>query len=141
MGAIISVECSCGYMTSNHFDSTGRLVAAGYHEMGELLLGNGMYTHHVYYYPALCNRCQEVVPINLEHSNTRCPVCSDTSARPYYDPQLVKGNGTNEIAYSTVCLEDEHGKKVKYTMFEDVKYLCPKCSSYGLKFKQKGLWD
>lgn len=141
MGAIISVVCSCGYVPTIRIDDTGWLITDGYHDMGELLLGHGMYTRSVYYYPALCNRCQEVVPVNLERSPIRCPICKGMNIMLYYEPQMIQGTGKIKIPYSTVCIESECGKEAEYSLYEDALYLCPKCKSYRLKFKQEGLWD
>jgi len=141
MGSIISAECSCGYCTSAQIDNTGRLITAGYDGMGDLLMGNGMRTRGIYYYPALCDQCKEVVPVNLDRSPVRCPVCKGSGVVPYYKQQMAREKGNREIPYSTVCEENEHGQEIVHALYEDTDYLCPECGANRLRFKHEGLWD
>lgn len=141
MGAIISAKCACGYESTIQVNASNGLITAGYDEAGELLIGNGMNTPGTYYYPALCRSCEEAVPVNLEASSLRCPVCKGRKIVPYYDAELAREKGNLEIPYSTVRTDDQAGQEIESALYEDTAYLCPACRQFGLKFKNEGLWD
>ena len=136
MGAIVRAECSCGYHTSNRIDNTGRLIVGE-----EVLIGNGMRTRGIHYYPALCRTCREVVTMNLERVRLSCPVCSGPDVIPYYEPRMGCGKGQTEIPCSVVCVENEMRQEIEYALYEDIDYLCPRCGSNRLRLRCCGLWD
>lgn len=119
MGSEVIATCECGYRASS-------------------LIGGGMMNFMtVCYFPALCERCGELVQINLFKKRVRCPRCKSSRVRPYDDDDLVDGVGRREVVSWNVY--EELGRALSLT---DRKYLCPSCRKYKLKFKDSGLcWD
>lgn len=102
--------CDCGYKSDEMID-VGKLA----YEIGPLL------------FPCLCEKCTEVVEVNLDNNEPQCPKCSNSRIIPYDDKSIcIKGEFTDYFKVSNLL-----GRGVQITNGE---YKCPKCNKMTLKF-------
>jgi Zn finger protein HypA/HybF involved in hydrogenase expression len=119
MGSAVIVACPCGMERM-------------------FMIGGGMSNFQVLcLFPCLCERCQEIVPINLLRQRKRCPKCKSNRVIPYDDYRLSTGSGSQIVAQWNIV--DQLGRELKLT---DNSYYCPRCKQNTLHFTSAGLhWD
>jgi Zn finger protein HypA/HybF involved in hydrogenase expression len=111
MGTSVSFSCECGFK-------------------GYSLIGGGRMTfREVNLFPAYCERCKDVVEINL-YADLKCPKCAEPVV-PYTDRSLLGSPGDrNVVNWGDLTLTNG-------------AYKCPKCGKMSLHFEDGGglLWD
>lgn len=119
MGSSVIAECKCGYKRS-------------------ILIGGGMMNFTTTcYFPCLCEKCEEVVQVNLLSRRPKCPSCRTTRLIPYDDSRVIGKIGKNDVA--ELNMQDELGRAL---VIKDGKCYCPKCKKYYLRFLDSDLcWD
>lgn len=119
MGSEVIVTCKCGLETY-------------------ILIGGGATDFPLTcYFPCLCERCSNVVRVNLLSKKPRCPECESTKVIPYDETTLLGRAGKHTVAEWN--MQEELGRELKLT---DGKYKCPKCGKMTLGFADSGTrWD
>jgi len=106
--------------------------------MNVFLSGGGIYSFMtICYFPCLCERCRDIVQVNLISKKIRCPECKSTKIIPYDSPNLIGSPGEKIVAKWNPIKKG--GRQLILT---DGKYKCPKCEKMSLKFEKSGIrWD
>jgi Zn finger protein HypA/HybF involved in hydrogenase expression len=118
MGSQVIAKCDCGVEES-------------------ILIGGGMFTETLCYFPCLCESCHRIVEVNLLDRPVSCPACHAPDPIPYDDPRLLGAAGRHMVA--DWYMKAELGRELVLT---DGKYRCPKCGKMSLEFSEGGLyWD
>ncbi len=116
MGSEVKAKCSCG-------------VEA------DILIGGGMMDFMTTcFFPCLCEKCHNIVQVNLLAKRRRCPKCKTSNPIPYDDTRLSESPGQDHVA--TWNMQEQLGRELILT---DGKYRCPKCGKMALEFFDSGL--
>jgi Zn finger protein HypA/HybF involved in hydrogenase expression len=92
------------------------------------------------YFPALCERCAQVVALNLAHAPWRCPQCDSPDVVPYFLEE-TDGDQMIEIIGTRCGLTLSDGSDLEFSLYEDATYTCPACHQVTLRFEHEGHWD
>lgn len=88
-------------------------------------------------FPALCEKCRQLVQINLFDDSPKCPKCKEGKIIAY-DHTKVVGKITDIIVVDW-NVGDRLGRVLK--IYKGT-YLCPVCDKFNLQFNNSGLcWD
>ncbi len=117
MGTILRAECQCGYSV-------------------EVFVGSGFVDfQNVYYAPAPCKFCQEIVTRNyLKAGRQRCPHCR--RATLFYDHPSLRGEILCDDPNNERDLDND-----RRFILPDATYYCPECKQMQLHFFEAGCWD
>lgn len=110
MGTSVSYSCECGFS-------------------GSANMGGGRMTYQeLDLFPAYCEKCEDVVEVNL-FADLTCPNCAGPVV-PYSDPSLRANSEEKDVQNSA-----------KFSLL-DGDYKCPKCGKMSLHFEDGDLfWD
>jgi Zn finger protein HypA/HybF involved in hydrogenase expression len=109
MGSRVFAHCECGLNA-------------------DILVGRGK-SGIVFYYPALCTDCEDVVQVNLE-GIASCPECEGYNTISYHEERLKRKNEPSDGSAN-----------VNYNLIKG-EYYCPKCKNMKLTFSNSGMhWD
>ena len=133
MGTTVTAECECGYP---HAGVPGFFAGGG---GGSIRVGCGM-RGGALYFPALCERCAQVVALNLAHAPWRCPQCDSPDVVPYFLEE-TDGDQMIEIIGTRCGLTLSDGNDFEFSLYEDATYTCPACRQVKLRFEHEGHWD
>jgi hypothetical protein len=119
MGSQVNASCECGFQSSS-------------------LIGGGMHNFMTTcYFPCLCERCCDIVQLNLLSKKLRCRKCRSTKIIPFDDVRLCETKGKEKVVEWNMM--EMLGRKLVLT---NGNYKCPKCGEMLLKFSHGGLcWD
>jgi predicted RNA-binding Zn-ribbon protein involved in translation (DUF1610 family) len=119
MGSSVTAKCECGVHS-------------------EIMIGGGMSNHlKVCLFPCFCEKCRDIVEVNLFAKPAQCPECTDTNVIPYDDPRLIGSLGKSNVVEWNVA--HTFGRDL---MLTDGNYKCPKCGKMTLTFDHGDLlWD
>jgi Zn finger protein HypA/HybF involved in hydrogenase expression len=113
MGASVAASCPCGYST-------------------EMMIGGLKGYPRLCLFPAYCEECEVLLPVNLVDTPIICPGCQKSRVMPYYADRLQGEPGTRIVASCGTA--EEQPREFELT---DGTYLCPACKRTTLRFVQK----
>lgn len=88
----------------------------------------------VCFFPCFCEKCKQVVTLNLLGKELQCDRCKDSKAIPFSDQYLLGEPGKHVVA--------EWRLQEQPLVLADGKHTCPRCGKMTLSFKHSGLmWD
>lgn len=119
MGLRVIATCKCGYCA---------VADVGYGMLNPLTLC---------FFPCMCERCKNVVQVNILDVQPECPLCKSKNVTPYNDPKLSDGAGEEMVVLVNIPY-----MKCSNFVLTDGNYLCPKCQNVMLRFtKSDMVWD
>lgn len=115
MGYLLSARCPCGFQA-------------------EVAVGAGRMDHRSRCdFPALCQRCGQLVTVDLLAPPLPCPACGAEAPRPYDHPSLSEGPSRHTVARWSVGREERQ--------LTDARHRCPGCRGMALRFQVEMLFD
>jgi hypothetical protein len=100
---------------------------------------------------ALCPECRKIVPLHSKHGgefSTRCHQCGmklkALDEPGAWEPAELQRRfpGTEPwLVENQICELQEKEAEYYYSMYENIRILCPKCGKYSLTYKVVTLWD
>ena len=125
MGSEVNAICKCGLETT--------ILIGG---------GDGGTGATGCYFPCVCRDCEEVVQVDVNENNPKCPKCNGEDVIRYDDPRLLSSPGRSSVARWNVLWGAVTGKPIQTLELSDGLYKCPKCGCGTLTFSATGLrWD